>query len=93
MLITLVASSLALATVLSGFWNPIFWAIVFGLLLQGICHRVETMLPRRPSLAAGLTVLAFALLVLVPAYVLATQILSGALDVYSRLKGIDIDAV
>jgi len=91
LLLILASSSLALVAILSGFWKAIFWAVVFALLLRPVQDRLTQFHSTRRSLAAVLTLLAFVVLILVPTAVIATQIVDGAVSVYTQLEALEVD--
>ena len=74
-------ATIALAMILSVVWQPIFWAVILGILFRPLMKWIAVQLPGRPSLAAGLTVLAIFVFVHIPALILGSMIVSdGAVD-------------
>lgn len=87
---------LGLATVgfgalLLGFWQPIFWAIVLGILFLPVKNRLEHRLPGKPSLVAALTVVLIFFTVLVPALLVASAVASEAAVLLERIQAGDFD--
>ncbi|UCG72811.1 MAG: AI-2E family transporter [Chromatiales bacterium] len=87
---------LALATVgfgalLLGFWQPIFWAIVLGILFLPVKNRLERRLPGKPSLVAALTVVLIFFTVLVPALLVASAVASEAALLLERIQAGEFD--
>ncbi|HAT37815.1 MAG TPA: hypothetical protein DCS75_04930, partial [Gemmatimonadetes bacterium] len=62
----LVVLSLLFVFVLSGFFQPIFWAVLIGVLFQPMQRWFEQRLGGRTSLSALVTVLVILVTVLVP---------------------------
>jgi predicted PurR-regulated permease PerM len=82
---------LALATVafgalLLGFWQPIFWAVVLGVMFRPVMHRLNARLPGRPSVAAGLTVMLIFCTVLVPALLVASAVAAEGTQLLARFQ-------
>lgn len=87
----LVAASVAFFALLVGFWQPIFWAAVIGILFRPVQARIAERLRGRASLAAVLTVILIFFTVLVPALLLASAVAAEAVGVYTRIQSGEID--
>jgi predicted PurR-regulated permease PerM len=90
----LAAASVAFGLILVGFWEPIFWAAVIGILFAPVQGSLTARLEGRASLAAGLTILIIVVTVLVPALLVASAVTTEAAAIYQRLQagGRDIGA-
>ena len=75
------AASISFFALLSGFWQPIFWAAVIGIIFRPVQTRIEARLNGRASLAAVLTVILIFFTVLVPALLLASAVAAEAAGV------------
>jgi predicted PurR-regulated permease PerM len=87
----LVAASAAFFALVVGFWKPIFWAAVIGILFRPVQRRVEARLNGRASLAAAVTVVLIFFTVLVPALLLASAVAAEAAGVYARIQAGELD--
>ena len=87
----LVAVSIAFVVILAGFWQPIFWAAVIGILFQPVQHALERRLGERRSLAALLTLVLIFFTVLVPAFVIASAVVSEAAAIYAGIQSGELD--
>ncbi len=87
----LVAATVAFAVVLIGFWQPIFWAAVIGILFRPVQSRLVGQFGGRASLAAVITVLLIFFTVLVPALLVASAVTVEAAGVYGRIQSGEID--
>jgi predicted PurR-regulated permease PerM len=83
--------TIAFGGLLLGFWRPIFWAVVLGVLFLPVSHRLERQLPGRPSLVAGLTVVLIFFTVLVPALLVASAVASEATTLLARIQAGELD--
>ena len=70
--------SIAFLYLLSGYFQPIFWAATLGVLFLPLQHFLEARLNGRRSLAAVLSVIAIFFTVLVPAFFVATAVVGEA---------------
>jgi len=86
-----VGATVGLAIILSGLWQPIFWAVVLGVLFTPLTRWIERRMPGRPSLAAGLTVLLILVFVQIPALLLGSTIVSEGLALYLRIQNGELD--
>lgn len=81
-LLVLGAASLAISfAILRPFLMPLIAAIALAILFYPLHHRIQSLL-RRPSLAAGLSVLLVFLLIAIPAFGLGTAVLREARQLY-----------
>lgn len=91
----LTAATLAFLALLTGFWQAIFWATVFGILFRPVEVRISARLGQHDSLAAVLTVLVIFFTVIVPALLVASAVVSEAAALYARIQSgeFELDAV
>lgn len=82
----LAAASVAFAALLAGFWQPIFWAAVIGILFAPVQGALTARLGGRVSLAAGLTVVLIVFTVLVPALLVGSAVTAEAAGIYQRVQ-------
>jgi predicted PurR-regulated permease PerM len=85
------AASIAFFVLLVGFWQPIFWAAVIGIIFRPVHTRIADRLNGRESLAAVLTVILIFFTVLVPALLLASAVAAEAAGVYTRIQSGELD--
>ncbi len=71
---------------LAGFFQPIFWAAIFGIVFLPVQNRIEVRLGGRPSLAAVLTLVVILVTVLVPTFLVAGAVADQGLQLYQRLE-------
>jgi len=82
----LTLATVAFGALLLGFWQPIFWAIVLGVMFRPVMHRLDARLAGRSSLAAGLTVALIFVTVLVPALLVASAVAAEASQLLERFQ-------
>lgn len=82
----LAAATIAFGAILVGFWEPIFWAAVIGILFTPVQRMLTVRLDGRASLAAGLTVVLIVVTVLVPALLIASAVTTEAAAIYQRVQ-------
>lgn len=87
----LAVASVAFAVLLFGFWQPIFWAAVIGILFRPVQIRLESQLKGRASLASVLTVIIIFFTVLVPALAIGSAVVAEAAGLYARFQSGEID--
>lgn len=87
----LIAASIAFFALLVGFWQPIFWAAVIGIMFRPVQRRLAARLGGRVSTAAVLTVILIFFTVLVPAMVVASAVASEAAGLYARIQAGEVD--
>lgn len=83
--------SIAFVYLLSGYFQPIFWAAILGVLFQPLQRLLERHLRGHRSVAAILTVLVIYFTVLAPALVVASAVVAEAASLYSRIQSGEID--
>jgi len=83
--------TLLLFLVLSGFFQPIFWAALMGVLFQPVQNWFETKLKGRPSLAAVMTLLVILVTVLVPSFLVGGAVADQGLQLYQSLQDGEIN--
>ena len=87
----LIAVSAAFIALLSGFFQPIFWAATIGILFLPVQHFLESRLSGRKSLAAVIAVILIFFTVLVPALVVASAVIQEAAQLFGRIQRGEID--
>lgn len=87
----IIAVSLAFGAVLLNFWQPIFWAVVIGLLFRPVDVRLSARLGGRRSLAAVLTVILIFFTVIVPTLLLLSAVAAEATAFYQRVQSGETD--
>lgn len=87
----IIAVSLAFGAVLLSFWQPIFWAIVIGLLFRPVEVWLSERLGGRRSLAAVLTVILIFFTVIVPTLLLVSAVAAEATALYQRVQSGEVD--
>jgi predicted PurR-regulated permease PerM len=84
-------TTVSFAALLLGFWQPVFWAIVLGIIFVPVKKRIGRNLPGRPSLVAGLTVVFIFFTVLVPALFVASAVANEATQLLARIQAGEFD--
>ena len=87
----LIAASIAFVALLIGFWQPIFWAAVIGILFRPVQTKLSAWLDGRETLAAVLTVVLIFFTVIVPAMLVASAVTVEAAGVYKRIQSGELD--
>ena len=87
----LVVVSIGLVALLWGFWEPIFWAAVLGILFRPVEKWLAVRLQGRATLAAAFTLVLIFFTVLVPAIFLASVAAVEAAGVYERIESGELD--
>ena len=87
----LVVVSIGFFLLLWGFWEPIFWAAVLGVLFRPVETRLAARLQGRETLATVLTLILIFFTVLVPAIFLASVVAVEAAGVYERIQSGELD--
>lgn len=87
----IIAVSLAFGAVLLNFWQPIFWAVVIGLLFRPVEARLSERFGGRRSLAAVLTVIVIFFTVIVPTLLLVSAVAAEATAFYQRVQSGETD--
>ena len=80
------ALTLLMFVVLSGFFQPIFWAALMGVLFQPAQNWFEHRFDGRVSLAAAMTLLVILFTVLVPTLLVAGAVAEQGLQLYQNLQ-------
>ncbi|QXL83229.1 AI-2E family transporter [Comamonas sp. NLF-1-9] len=86
LLILLAAVTLAFGAILLPLHGAIFWGLVLAILFAPLHRRLLARLPRRPTLAALLTLGACLLIVILPMLAVATSVVQEAGGVYQRVR-------
>lgn len=87
----LAVATIAFFALLSGFWQAIFWATVFGILFRPLEVRLSDSLGSRKSLASALTVVIIFFTVLLPAMLVASAVVVEAADLYARIESANFE--
>jgi len=87
----LILVTVAFIALLSGFFQPIFWAATVGIIFLPVQHFLERRLAGRTSVAAVLTVILIFFTVLVPALVIASAVVREATQLYGQIQSGEID--
>jgi predicted PurR-regulated permease PerM len=87
----LILVSVAFFAMLSGFFQPIFWAATVGIIFRPVQQYLEGKLAGRRSLAAVLTVILIFFTVLIPALLIAAAVAGEAAEIYGRITRGEID--
>lgn len=86
----LVVVSLAFAWVLLPFYGAVFWAAVLAIIFAPLHGHLVRTLPRHRNMAAGISLLAILLLVLLPMAVITAMLVQEASGVVQRLQSGEI---
>ncbi len=87
----LAAVSVAFFGLLSGFFQPIFWAAIIGIIFLPVQKLLERRLNGRTSLAASLSVILIFVTVLLPAMLIASAVVNEAAAIYGMIQRGEID--
>jgi predicted PurR-regulated permease PerM len=87
----LILVSVAFIVLLSGFFQPIFWAVTVGVIFLPVQHYLERKLKGRTSVAAVLTVILIFFTVLVPAMLIASAVVREAAELYGAIQRGELD--
>jgi predicted PurR-regulated permease PerM len=87
----LIGLTLVFFVVLSGFFQPIFWAAIMGVVSLPVQRWVERRVPGRPSSAALITLVIVLFTVLVPTILISGAVAEQGLQLYQRLQSGDVD--
>ena len=87
----LIGLTLVFFVVLSGFFQPIFWAAIMGIVSLPVQRWVERRVPGRPSRAALLTLMIVLITVLVPTILISGAVAEQGLQLYQSLESGDVD--
>jgi len=83
--------SAAFLYLISGYFQPIFWAAILGVLFLPVQYALERRLRNRPSLVAVLTVILIFFTVLVPSLLVTSAVVNEASQLYQRIQSGEID--
>jgi predicted PurR-regulated permease PerM len=86
LLVLLVAVSLALAWILQPFFSPLLWSAIIALLFAPLHRRLQLHLRHRRTLAALLTILIAAAVVVVPVALLSAMLAYEAAGFLTRMQ-------
>ncbi|TDJ43083.1 MAG: AI-2E family transporter [Gammaproteobacteria bacterium] len=81
-----IAVTLAFFGLLSGFVQPIFWAATLAVLFHPAQVRILTLVKQHQSVAAILSLLLICITVLIPAWFIASAVISEAGSFYTRVQ-------
>ncbi len=87
----LILVSSAFLGLLSGFFQPIFWAATVGIIFLPVQHYFERKLNGRTSIAAILAVTLIFITVLLPALLIASAVVNEAAMIYGMIQRGEID--
>ena len=87
----LILVSVAFILLMSGFFQPIFWATAIGIIFIPVQRFLEKSFGNRTSLAAVCTVILIFFTVLVPGLFIASAVATEAVQFYSRIQSGEID--
>ncbi len=90
-LLLLVTFTLGFFALLRGFFQPIFWATITGVVFLPVQNWVEERMGGRHTASALFTLLVILLVVLVPTILVAGAVADQALTLYDDLQGGQID--
>lgn len=76
---------------LSGFFQPIFWAAIVGIFFLPVQHFLERKIGGRRSTAAVLTVILIFFTVLLPAMLIASAVVNEAAIIYAMIQDGQVD--
>jgi predicted PurR-regulated permease PerM len=82
----LLAVTLAFFWLIRGFLQPIFWAVALGIVVYPLHARLQRRLHDRKSLAAGISVVAVVVVVILPLIGLGAAVASEGAALYERLQ-------
>lgn len=87
----LVGITVVFGAVLLPFAGAILWSVVAAIVFLPVHDRIERRMPGRNGLAAGLTLLVFAAMVIVPTLFLVTYMIEEGTSLYLRFAAGQID--
>ncbi len=87
----LILVSAAFLGLLSGFFQPIFWAAIVGIIFLPVQQFLERRLGGRATIAAILAVILIFITVLLPAMLIASAVVSEAAVIYGMIQRGEID--
>jgi len=85
------AVTLAFFSLLSGFVQPIFWAATLAILFHPAQVHILNLVKQKQSVAAFLTLLLICITVLIPAWFIASAVVSEAGSFYTRVQSGEVN--
>jgi len=70
---------------LKPFFTPLFWAAVFASIFRPLYRRIEGKL-KRPNRSAALTLIAIVLIIIIPAFVIGSLLVSESIQIYNSVS-------
>ena len=86
-----VGSTIAMAIVLMGLWQAIFWAVILGILFMPLMQNVKRSVSGRAGVAAVLTLALIVIFVLTPALIIGSMIAGEAITLYARIESGEVN--
>ena len=86
-----VGSTIAMAIVLMGLWQAIFWAVILGILFMPLMQNVKRSVSGRAGVAAALTLALIVIFVLTPALIIGSMIAGEAITLYARIESGEVN--
>ncbi len=87
----LILVSVGFLWLLAGFFQPIFWAAIVGIMFLPVQHYLEKKLGGRATISALLTVVLIFFTVLLPALLVASAVINEALMIFGMIQRGEID--
>jgi predicted PurR-regulated permease PerM len=87
----LILVSVGFFALLSGFFQPIFWAAIIGIIFLPVQHYLESKFGGRRTLAAIVTVILIFFTVLLPALLIASAVINEAAIIFGMIQSGEID--
>jgi len=87
----LISVSVVFLVLMSGLFQPIFWATLLGVIFRPLMKRIRSRMPDRPSLAALLTTLTILVTVVVPSFVVSVAVANEGVRLYQGIQQGRID--
>lgn len=87
----LVFVTIAFVWLIRGFMQPIFWAVALAIVFYPAHKLIEEKLPKRPNIAAGLSIVTVLLVVVLPIIGIAAAVTREAGALYQQLRTGDFD--
>lgn len=89
--VLLVFVTIAFVWLIRGFMQPIFWAVALAIVFYPAHKLIEEKLPKRPNIAAGLSIVTVLLVVVLPIIGIAAAVTREAGALYQQLRTGDFD--
>lgn len=83
--------TIAFVWLIRGFMQPIFWAVALAIVFYPAHKLIEEKLPKRPNIAAGLSVVTVLLVVVLPIIGIAAAVTREGGALYQQLRTGDFD--